>query len=219
MLEGERYYRDYYRDYNRQNPARKLDFYLGLVRRWAPRAARVHEIGTGLGMFLERAATEFRCTGSEVNDYGLATTKTRVAADVHSGSYDQIPRSPAPDVIVAWDVLEHIPDLDDALDCIRERLAPAGVLIAIVPVYDGPLGAIVRRLDRDPTHVSKWSRARWRSTLAQHHFDIVETGGVVRYLVAGRWYLHVTTPAALWRHIGSAFWFVARPRPQGTVAR
>ena len=217
MVPGERYYREQYRDYDRQNSARKIGFYMRLVRRWARPHARVHEIGTGLGAFLAEATREFQCSGSEVNEYGLEMTRRRAGgADLSHGSYERIPHSPGPDVVVAWDVLEHMPDLDRALDCVKTRLPPGGLLMAVVPVYDGPLGPVVRWLDRDPTHVWKWPRSRWIQTLTDHGFELVETGGVVRYLVAGRWYLHLTRPAGLWRQIGSAFWFVAR-RPTVTV--
>jgi SAM-dependent methyltransferase len=126
-------------------------------------------------------------------------------------------------VVVAWDVLEHIPDLDDALGVLHARLEPSGVLVAVVPVYDGPLGWLVERLDRDPTHVAKWTRRQWVAALERHGFEVLATGGVLRRLMFGRWYVHLTRPARLWRRAGSAFWFAARAarapaasRPEGT---
>jgi SAM-dependent methyltransferase len=211
--DGAAYYRANYPDYERQNPPAKIDFYLRLVGAHAAPGSRLHEVGVGLGVFIAAASREYACSGSEVNAFGLAEAARRAPrARLSPGSYEQIPVDDPPDVVVAWDVLEHIPDLDAALDVTRERLAPGGVLIAVVPVYDGPLGWLVTLLDRDPTHVSKWPRRRWVETLNLHGFDVIASGGVLRRLILGRWYLHVTRPAGLWRIAGSALWFVARPR-------
>jgi SAM-dependent methyltransferase len=212
MTAGEDYYRANYPDYERQSSPRKLDFYLGILRRQVPAGARVHELGVGLGHFVARAGGEYVCSGSEVNPHGLREAQRRApAAALSAGSFERIPHEPGPDAVVAWDVLEHIPDLDAALACIRTRLAERGCLAAVVPVYDGPLGWLVRRLDRDPTHLWRWSRRAWVERLERHGFELVESGGIIRRLVLARWYVHLTRPAALLRQIGSAFWFVARP--------
>jgi SAM-dependent methyltransferase len=170
----------------------------------------------GLGLFLERATGEFDCSGCEVNAHGLAEARRRApGARLVRGSFESIPLDAPPHVVVAWDVLEHVAELDAALDAIRDRLVPGGTLIAVVPVYDGPLGWLVRRLDRDPTHVWKWPRAEWLGALGAHGFRVVDSGGIVRKLVGGRFYLHVTRPQALWRAAGSALWFVGRaPSPE-----
>jgi hypothetical protein len=65
-------------------------------------------------------------------------------------------------------------------------------------------------LDKDATHVSKWSRAVWLDCLRLHGFEIVASGGIIRRLLMGRWYLHLTRPSTLLRRVGSALWFVAR---------
>lgn len=207
---GREYYDQHYPDYVRQNSPGKLAFYLSLVRRWTPRGASLFELGVGLGVFLEQAAAEYACSGADINAFGVEETRRRVpAARLTVGSHEQIPTAPAPAAVVAWDVLEHLPDLDAALDTIRARLAPGGVLIAVVPVYDGPLGWLVELLDKDETHVSKWGRGRWLDTLRRHGFEVVEYGGIIRRLVAGR-YLHLTGPQWLLRGTGSALYFVAR---------
>jgi SAM-dependent methyltransferase len=207
---GRDYYAQNYPDYERQSSAAKLQFYMQLVRRRARPGSDLFELGFGQGNFLALAAAEYRCTGSEVNDYGLSEARRRApSATLLAGSHERIPTDRPPAVVVAWDVLEHLPDLDQALACIRDRLAPGGYLIAVVPVYDGPLGGLVRALDRDPTHVSKWSRAAWLDTLGRHRFTVVDWGGIIRRLVRGRFYLHFTRPRSLLRRIGSAIWFVA----------
>ena len=65
-------------------------------------------------------------------------------------------------------------------------------MVMVVPVYDGLCGPLIRKMDRDPTHVHKVARGDWLAWLSRH-FELMEWSGVVRYLLPGRWYLHVAT--------------------------
>ena len=208
---GAQYYADNYRDYQRQNSDRKLRFYMALLDRWVQPGSRIFELGSGLGLFLEKAAAHYKCAACEPNSYGAEMSRARVPnAVVHEGSFDCIPTEHTLRAVVAWDVLEHIPDLDRALDTIYSRIESGGFLIAVVPVYDTVLGPITQLLDRDPTHVWKFSRRAWLDRLRAHKFEIVEWGGIIRRLVAGRCYLHLTRPQFFLRQCCTAIYFVAR---------
>jgi len=210
LIPGAEYYAANYGDYSRQNSPAKLDFYMGLLRRYVPRGADVYELGVGMGLFFARAAKEYRCRGCDVNEFGVSATRKLVpAAELSVGSCETIPAAPAMSAVMAWDVLEHLPDLEHGLHVIFDRLPAGGYLIAVVPVYDGPLGWLVEMLDKDPTHVSKWGRHKWLETLQRCGFEVAEWGGIIRRLVGER-YLHFTSPAWLWRPTGSAIYFVAR---------
>jgi SAM-dependent methyltransferase len=88
------------------------------------------------------------------------------------------------DVIAAFDVLEHIPNLDGALDNLERLLVPGGLLAFTVPVYDGPLGSLVDRLDKDETHVHRRGRDFWLDRLAPR-FQLKHYTGVWRYPLPG----------------------------------
>jgi SAM-dependent methyltransferase len=211
---AEAYYADNYPDYAAQNPDHKLAFYRGLLRRHVEPGARLFELGVGLGLFLESVLSEYECSGCDINDYGVEQTRRRTGlASLLVGSTETLGgTSPdTPDAVVAWDVLEHLPDLDEALRAIHAGLASGGHLIAVVPVYDGPLGWLVTLLDKDPTHVTKESRRFWLRKLSDAGFEVREWGGVLRRLVGSR-YLHLTRPQPLLRRIGSALYFAARKR-------
>jgi SAM-dependent methyltransferase len=204
------YYRENYPDYAAQNPARKLAFYRRLIRRHVKPGARLFELGVGLGLFLETVRSDYDCAGCDVNTFGIEQTRRRTSLErLHVGSVETLSLEPAPDVVVAWDVLEHLPDLDHALGTIHARLAAGGSLIGVVPVYDGPLGWLVHLLDKDPTHVTKQSRRFWLRKMTEAGFEVKEWGGILRRLI-GSHYVHLTRPQTLLRRLGSAVYFVAQ---------
>lgn len=192
------YFNSAYRDYEGQNPTRKLDHYLeAITQRLSVPAPRLLDLGCGRGPFLERAALRFpewSLSGIDVDEDALAEASRRVpAADLRTASAEQIPLPDSSfDVITAWDALEHVPDLEKAVSEIQRCLAPGGQVAIVVPVYDGLTGPLVRRLDRDETHLHKESRAFWVD-LIQESFDGVEWHGIYRYLLPNGRYIHRPT--------------------------
>ncbi len=193
---GPEYYTTYYREYARHNPPRKLRLYARMVERHlAPGLPRrIHDLGCGFGDFLATLDPSWEICGSDVSEFAIAQAtahhprgafKAASASDpgVFPGSFG---------VVTAFDVLEHVPDLDADAASVAEQLAPGGAFIFAVPVYDGPSGPIIRALDRDPTHVHKWPRRRWLDWAAAH-FRVLEWLGAVRYLFPVLGYLHLTT--------------------------
>jgi ubiquinone/menaquinone biosynthesis C-methylase UbiE len=191
------YFDQAYRNYELQNPPRKLDYYLAQIEaRVLAGSKDILDIGCGLGSFLERvdrAHPDWTLAGSDIDLEGVTTTRLRVPrATVHQASAEQDPFPPGSfDIITAWDVIEHVPDLGAVASAVTRMLRPRGLFMFVVPVYDGVTGPLIRRLDKDPTHIHKQSRAEWVAW-ARRHFGDVEWHGVVRYLV-GRSYLHLPT--------------------------
>jgi SAM-dependent methyltransferase len=210
LMRGQDYYNTNYINYDRQTSLRKVEFYLKLVRKWVPHGNRIFELGVGMGYFLQRASSEFECMGCDINDFGVDAARNRAPnLPIRKGSYECIPCNRSQKAIVSWDVLEHISDLDVALSHIYSSLVFGVFLIGVVPVYDGPLGWLVRLLDHDRTHVWKWSKKQWFHVLERHHFRVVECGGVIRKLLLFRFYVHIIWPKWLLRSVGSALYFVA----------
>jgi SAM-dependent methyltransferase len=179
------YFERVYRDYTRQNPRRKFTFYRRLLERHLTgvTAPRILDVGCGPGSFLSSLDVSWRKSGLDVSRYavGLAHKRNPRAAVV-VGSAMQLPFKGPFDAIVSFDVLEHLTDPATALEEIHSRLVPGGLFVFVVPVYDGLSGPIIRRLDRDPTHLHKQPRAFWLQ-LAQSRFEVREWLGLVRYLV------------------------------------
>jgi SAM-dependent methyltransferase len=207
------YFVDQYRDYERQNSPRKLDHYLDVIdSHWAGGQAELLDIGCGLGSFLDRTHHRhptWGLHGSDINRQGVEATQARVPRATVTLSSADTRSHPAStfDVVTAWDVVEHVESIDGVADSIDSMLKPRGLFFFVVPVYDGVLGKVVERLDKDPTHVHKRGRDFWLDWAAGH-FEVVDWHGVFRYLVAGRGYIHIHTRR--FRRQGSAVLAVCR---------
>jgi SAM-dependent methyltransferase len=189
------YYDRSYRDYERQNPPHKLRFYRGLAERYAPRTGRPRllDVGCAFGAFLSVLDPGWERYGSDVSEFAIAEARKSVPGVVFDvASATDLPFDGTFDVITAFDVIEHVPSLDEIAVAVRSRLSPEGHFIYVVPVYDGPTGPIVALLDKDPTHLHKRSREFWLEWTAAH-FDLVDWCGILRYLLPWGPYLHRPT--------------------------
>jgi SAM-dependent methyltransferase len=186
-----RYFRKYYCDYFRQNPLYKLKTYLRLLSRHNPQGTLL-DIGCAYGLFLDVAKDHFTCFGMDV-DFEVILDAAKQVPRV-SFVCSALPYIPfrGIDTITLLDVIEHVEDLEAALAALKEALRPGGILLFVVPVYDGPLGWLVKRLDADLTHVHQRSRRFWLD-LGRKYFKLLEYKGVFRKLLFRRFYLHLTT--------------------------
>jgi SAM-dependent methyltransferase len=97
-----------------------------------PPPARVHEIGAGDGRLVRALADRgYVATGSDAfaptAADGSAIGRARAEASLPSNAFD---------VVVAWHVLEHLPEPHQALSAAFRALRPGGRLIASVPNLD-----------------------------------------------------------------------------------
>jgi SAM-dependent methyltransferase len=170
-------------------------FYKRLVERTVRRdgPARLMEVGCAFGRFLSIADASWLRLGCDISEYALHTALTRapgayfIAADA---AY--LPVKCTFDVIVAFDSLEHVHNLELVADGFKNMLSSRGYLIFVVPVYDGPMGPVIRLLDHDTTHIHKKPRDFWLGW-AESHFELCEWQGIFRYLFPAGVYLHFVT--------------------------
>ena len=168
------------------------------------------DLGCAFGFFLDSLGPGYVRTGLDMSREAVALAATRMPdARLAVADCSRAPFSAQFDGIVAFDVLEHVPALDDAAQYVVNALRSDGVFVFVVPVYDGPLGPVVRALDRDPTHVHKRSREWWLEWAARY-FDLVSWTGILRYLILPGYYLHV--PSRAIRGISPAIAVVVRRR-------
>jgi SAM-dependent methyltransferase len=209
------YFETNYRDYFAQNPPAKVGRYVDIVRQYLP-AGGLLEIGCAFGVYAEALSSFLTVVATDVSSYAVDRARGRPGASrvvFRTGKLEDFDFPAASfDGVAAFDVLEHIPDIDGSLVRLRALLKPGGLLFLTVPVYDGPLGPIVRLLDRDPTHVHKWGRDRWRQLAERHGFRVVERVGMLRYGI-GKQYLFFAHP--LLAPVGSALFLVLRRAAEG----
>ncbi len=189
------YFETQYANYERQNPPRKMAFYRRLAEAAATNCEdpRILDIGCAFGFFLSSLGPRWERFGIDASDFAITRARERAPGIKFAvtTSSDLVFSGPF-DVIAAFDVLEHIPALDEILGRIAAALRPHAGFIFVVPVYDGLTGPAIRLLDRDPTHVHKEAREFWLERVGAY-FRIVDWWGICRYLLPGGFYCHLVT--------------------------
>jgi SAM-dependent methyltransferase len=209
-LFGKDYFDRNYTDYAIHNPPRKLLFYRALVEHVMQGidCPRILEIGCAFGLFLSVLDPTWRRYGLDTSTYAIQQARAKLS-DVRLtiAAAPHIPFVEVFDVIVSFDVIEHVPDLEQVAMTIYSKLTAGGYFIFVVPVYDGPTAPLIRMLDKDQTHIHKTSRYFWLHW-AQLRFSVVEWWGIYRYLSPGGYYLHI--PTRWLRHYAPAIAVVTR---------
>ena len=190
-LFDKKYFDTYYSDYKKQNPGHKLIYYCNFLQKYVAKG-RLLDIGCSYGMFVKTASSYYNTFGMDTDPEIVAEAAVR-SKQTHFvvGKLPEIPLSGL-DVITVLDVLEHVPDLDRIMRHLHGALNNSGIALIVVPVYDGPLGWLVRILDHDHTHIHKQSRKFWINAV-EPYFELVEWQGIFRKLILGMYYLHIPT--------------------------
>ena len=144
---------------------------IGLLEFCGNETATVLEIGFGNGTFLAWSKANGRhCDGLELNS-ALVNLGRSKGFSVYQ-QLDEIPEIQLYDLIVAFDVLEHIPDhgLPDFIASVASRLAPDGLILLRFPNGDSPFGRMYQ--NGDITH---------RSVIGSHKIRQLATLGGFSY--------------------------------------
>jgi SAM-dependent methyltransferase len=192
---GKEYYEACYRDYARQNPPGKLAFYKSIVESIAAGGPgfRLLDVGCAFGLFLSCVNPAWKRYGADVSEFAIRQAASRCPeARFFAANVAALPCKQSFDVIVAFDILEHVRDMDSAAIAIKSRLCAMGCFIFVVPVYDGPTGPLIKLLDHDATHIHRMPRTWWLQWAARH-FTLCQWWGMYRYLLPGNIYVHLPT--------------------------
>jgi SAM-dependent methyltransferase len=127
----------------------------------------VLEIGSGLGYYAaDWADMGVRITASEADPARLAHLTETFAGDPRVRVRElAVPIEEEADysTVVAYNVLEHIPDDVAALRAFRGLLRPDGAVVLIVPAFQGAMS----RFDRAIGHQRRYTRAALSAALGQ----------------------------------------------------
>ncbi len=194
------YFLKHYQSVEDKNPPQKIKMYLSLILDqiaanhkkpgYAKQCQTLLDIGCGYGRFLKTAEVEFETYGIDPSAYAISKAK-KYALNTKFEIATVLSYKPQKlfDVITAFDILEHTNNLSPSLKKIKSWLKPGGLLVAVVPVYDGIFGKIGGWLDKDSTHVQKLSRWSWLK-LFESNFKVLQKQGIIRYSLTGKIYLN-----------------------------
>jgi len=148
-----------------------------------PLNARVLEIGFGNGSFLEFAKRNgWDVCGTEINEALVEIAEKRGFNVEHSQDLSAFSDNGF-DLIVAFDVLEHIPQdlLPDFILEIKRILKGNGFFIARFPNGDSPFG--LRFQNGDITHITSIGSGKIRYFAARANMEVIFAGGEAQPLI------------------------------------
>jgi 2-polyprenyl-3-methyl-5-hydroxy-6-metoxy-1,4-benzoquinol methylase len=139
--------------------------------------ARLLEVGSGRGMFLDRARRSgFDVTGVELSADAAAYARKTYDLTVYSEQLADAPLDGKYDVVCAWDTVEHVPDPVEFWRTVVSLLAPDGVVLFSTPYFS--------------SLPSRWLRSRWWTLKPAEH--IWQFTPKTHRIVAGAGGLEVT---------------------------
>lgn len=171
------------------------------------RGGRLLEIGCAKGLFLDamRRTGDWQLHGVEISELAARYARERLALDVFHGPLE---KAEFPDrhfdVVVMWDVLEHVYRPKETLIEIRRVLKPDGVLVVRVPLLDSwdhkLFGAYWAGWDA-PRHLTVFSMHTLNLMLAQTGFNVERvaciSGSYPAFVLSMRFWAqeHLSAPA------------------------
>ncbi len=139
---------------------------------------RLLDIGPWVGFYMSEAvARGWTVTGIELSEFGSAYARDRLGLDVRTADLFEVDLPERGfDAVLMGDVLEHLTRVDEALERVREWLAPGGALVLLLPDAGS---RVARGLGRRwwsviPTHVHYFTRASVSHLLGRHGFRVVD---------------------------------------------
>jgi len=152
-------------------------FWLRYLRRLAPKG-KLLELGCGEGFFLEHAEKHYETYGVDISEYAIKRAKTRCkntklyVKDARNLDF----KDNQFDIIVSFDMLEHLQEPGSTIRESNRILKPKGLLLTSFPNTQS-LGRSWKRENwfgyRDKTHVSLLSKAMWIKLLNAAGFQVL----------------------------------------------
>lgn len=143
---------------------------------------RLFEVGCGAGTFLRMAREHFEVAGMDQSSYAIRNSRLPSDCHVTLGDIERAALEPENyDVVVAFNVLEHLHKPAATIRKIFRALRPGGFLFGSVPNNRGILGAPHAALTDiiDRTHVSNHRPSKWRSLMSRAGFKSIRFFGEI----------------------------------------
>ncbi len=142
---------------------------LRTLRRIAPNARRLLDVGCGTGAFLSVARADYACEGVDISSEAVRVVRDELGVPARSGDLLTLDLPEAAyDVVTLFDVIEHVPRPAEVVGRVRELLAPDGVVM----LTTGDVDSLAFRI----------SPARWHLMTPPEHLTFFSRTGVVRLI-------------------------------------
>lgn len=195
-------------DYEKRNPLKKLRYYLRKIRE-IKLSGDLLDIGCAYGLFLSVAEKSYNVAGCDISAHAVKEAKNRFPnIDVFQSSLETLKTDRTFDIVTCFDILEHVGDLDKAIEKLKGLLKKEGIVVLTIPVYDTIVGRVVGVLDKDETHVWKRGRDFWRDKLRAHGIKLLKDIGLWRYCLAKRYYIFFG--GRVWRNFSPAILLIGQ---------
>lgn len=141
------------------------------------RAGRVLEVGSAKGYMLALLSQlGWQVTGVELAETAAAYSRRTFGVEVYPGTLESFRRERMRtfDVVLAQDVIEHVPDPGSFLEAARDSLPPGGLLVLDTPNVGGRSVEIVGERWRgfNPFHIYLYDRSTLTSALERAGFVV-----------------------------------------------
>ena len=151
---------------------------LNLINRLSPNKGKLLDVGCGTGMFLNVA----RENGWKVNGIEPDAGARKIAEENNQIKInDEVLSSfqqETFDVISLWHVLEHIHQLNETIEWLKDRLSKDGSLIIAVPNHESTDAKVYQEKWAAydvPRHLYHFSQKSIKHLFAKHGFELKET--------------------------------------------
>jgi len=136
------------------------------------------DLGCGKGFFLEAAQKFYSTYGLDISPYAISSARERCRGELKVMDANCIDFGGRQfDIIVCFDVLEHIVDPSVVISQCSRALKKGGLLIVSVPNLES-FGRFLKQKDwfgyRDSTHVSLLSKGKWTGLLELAGFTVMD---------------------------------------------
>lgn len=191
----EHYTEDYFKKWNyADRPLGKFSmywfarrYYAALVRRYAPQGGterKLLEMGCGLGDLLGLLQDDFSCIGVDLIPYSIEQTKInapRVEAYVGDATDFSRYADGELSVVVALHLVEHLPNPQETIQTIYQKLGKGGLLLFATPHPDYALRRFKDRendaIGKDKTHINCHVPSVWKNWSEAAGFEVLKQFG------------------------------------------
>ncbi len=152
---GDEYFYEHLQQFDWYYMSDKWEY--SFAKRYVIGESKILEVGSGKAAFAQLIASN-QYTGLEFNDKAIERARQSGIRLIKQSVEDHAKACDLYDLVVSFQVLEHVSDPAGFIRGSVECLKPSGLLVIAVPAHDGFAGAAINSiLDMPPHHLTHWS--------------------------------------------------------------